>query len=192
MSQFFNDFLEWVLISGITDELLPIFSKAECVSRNKSRVTIKQLTNSELLVAMRATAEINGIPGYCFTTKSGRIGAVTNSSKSGRSSEQIRAVTGHATDSSMRLYDRADSIHTSSAGASLHQHESVSGQSRVNKSYGANLFMDAPAISVSDLKRSLSQSTVTRVAHGRSKAVDVSGAKASKGGLGIQHPADQR
>jgi hypothetical protein len=92
----------------------------------------------------------------------------------------------------MRLYDRADSIHTSSAGASLHQYESVSGQSRVNKSYGANLFMDAPAISVSDLKRSLSQSTVTRVAHGRSMGVDVSGSKARKGGLGIHMPSDQR
>jgi len=33
--------------------VVTIFSKAACISRNKSKVTIKHLTNSELLVAMR-------------------------------------------------------------------------------------------------------------------------------------------
>ena len=132
------------------------------MSRNARLVTNKQLTVSELTAGMRAIGVANNIPSFCFTGKSGRIGGTTNSAMSGRSIEHIKALTGHASESSLQAYNRADSIHSKGIHRQMAPLPACVGSTR-----GVNRFMDPPVISIADLKRSLDQSTVVKVAHSR-------------------------
>jgi hypothetical protein len=98
-TQFFEDFMSWVVICGCTCGDQMVFSKFDCVSRDPSKVTYKLCTGKMYTTAMKGVAALHGLPQSCFMGKSPRIYVVTNTSMAGRSSVHTRAITGHSSES---------------------------------------------------------------------------------------------
>jgi hypothetical protein len=107
---FFDDFIEWASICGSPSGDNMIFSRMDRVSRVASRWTLKNLTSRDYSAAIKAVAAAHDLPVECFSGKSPRVCAITNSTMAGHSSLYTRRITGHA-----------------SEGAALHYLHSLSG-----------------------------------------------------------------
>jgi len=164
MTQFFNDFLDWVNVCGVIDESAMVFSRVACVSRDSHRSTTKMLTNQMFVEGMRTAGRRHGLPDACFTGKSPRINSVTNTTMAGHTTAHIKAITGHASDSAMNMYKRT--IHGANSHGAADPEFLTSNGIR-----GTCVFADPPCLSAHDLKRTINHAIVVKQARVRRDSI---------------------
>ena len=157
MTQFFNDFLDWVNVCGVIDENAMVFSRVAYVSRNSRRSTPKMLTSQMFVEGMRTAGRRHGLPDACFTGKSPRINSVTNTSMAGHTTAHTKAITGHASDSAMNMYKRT--IHGANRLSAADTELPISNSIR-----GSCVFADPPCLTAHDLKRTINHAIVVKQA----------------------------
>ena len=157
MTQFFNDFLDWVNVCGVIDENAMVFSRVAYVSRNSRRSTLKMLTSQMFVEGMRTAGRRHGLPDACFTGKSPRINSVTNTSMAGHTTAHTKAITGHASDSAMNMYKRT--IHGANRLSAADTELPISNSIR-----GSCVFADPPCLTAHDLKRTINHAIVVKQA----------------------------
>ena len=153
-TQFFEDLIEWLFVRcKITTDNLPLFCRNAYVSKDQRRMTSLKLTTKKYVEAMRVVATEHGIPEDCFTGKSPRIFASTNTTLAGRSSIHTQNLLGHSSESSSLKYQ--------SLIASSQLNEPILDP---NWKLGSTstVFADPCMLSIRDLKRAVSQRIVLK------------------------------
>ena len=149
-TKFFNDLIRWIFeLCGVTDGNTVLFSRNARVSKDPNRVTNLKLTTKMYTEAMRTVAVQHDLPEDCFTGKSPRIFAGTNTAAAGRSEIHTQNLLGH---SSVKSSIQYQSLIASSRAGGVHVPDP-------NWTPGATVtsFADPCMFSVADLKRNVKQ-----------------------------------
>ena len=128
-SQFFEDFVSWLEECGLEREAIqrgkkkiseegtrpilqrPIFSRIHSTTG-----LFKMSRSKDVTTAIKAGAELCGLPASSFTAKSMRIGGCTTAVAAGASSDDIQRATGHASVTTSLIYTRRTRHQATSLG----------------------------------------------------------------------------
>jgi len=157
---FFNDLMTWIYRCNLPDGNHMLFSRVAYISKDPNKATYKMLLSKDYVKAMRSAATEHGINPECFTGKSARSFAVTNSSMNGDSSLRTRQITGHASEGGALAY-----LHPI-AGSSVANRNDPESTDIPNSSRASGntvtAFGSRDLISITALKRAASATSLVR------------------------------
>ena len=162
---YFEDLMTWVHRCNLPDGNHMLFSRVAYVSKDPKKGTYKKLISKDYVQAMRSAALEHGLPPDCFTGKSARIFAVTNSAMNGDTSLRTRQITGHASEAGALAY-----LHPI-AGSSVANRKVPVPDQRPTADLVGNVqiagntvtaFGSRDLISIAALKRSISETSTVR------------------------------